>query len=165
MLLRRVSVLGTLLMAGVLAPFLALPVGADIVGEGVTALRCSESDDITMPKKMEFMQAVLSDDFEGYDQVALLVEAEYAEAVEVNRGQIVATVFLVKADGGETRLGKLKAKIRDSEASAFKVVDAQIEAGDFLNWKIKTKSLPPLLSELEDCLNFYFIVAVADEEL
>lgn len=153
------------LFSGVLALAIVLPVpaGADVIGEGVSALRCAEDADVSIPKRLEFMQAVLTDDFESYDRVALFVVAEYADAIDVNRGQIIATVFLIKADETQSKIGKVKAKIRDGEVEKLKLFDANIEQGDFLHWKVKTKRMEKLSAEFEDCINFYFTLAVADE--
>jgi hypothetical protein len=139
---------------------------ADVITEGVLASRCAEAADLKIPKKMEFLQTVMVSAFEAPGRVALLVYGGNDEdGSGQNEGKIIAKVTLIKEDGTELKLGKLKAKTKEGELEAIKIVDASLARGDQLHWLVKTKGLPTLSSDLQDCWQLELFVGVADEIL
>lgn len=138
------------------------PIGAETIGEGVETVRCSDGEDLELPKKLEFLQTVLSDHFSTLGQVGLVAIASYDDE-SVSKGKIVATAFRVAPDAAEIKLGKLVAKMKNGEAEKIKVVDGVVEPGDRIRWIVKLKGLPALDALLEGCWNLELILFVSDE--
>ena len=137
-------------------------VQAVVIGEGLTAVRCTEGSDVKLPKKLEFVQMVLSDHFATLGMVGLAVDVSY-EDESVAKGKVIATAFLVKPEATEAKLAKLVAKIKTGEAEKLKIVDATIEPGDQVRWVVKLKGLPDLGSMPERCWDLTLTVFVADQ--
>ncbi len=147
-----------LLLGGVLGA----PVGADVIGEGVNTVRCTEEGDIELPKKMSFEQMILSDHFATLGQMALTVWVHYEEEPG-GKGKVIATATQIKPDATEIKLGRVTAKLKGGEGDKLKVVDAVIEPGDRIRWQAKLKGLPDLKLELGGCWELNLAVYVADE--
>jgi len=138
------------------------PAAAEVIGEGVDTVRCTESADIELPRKLELLQSVLTGHFSRLGFVGLVVNAEYEER-EVSRGKAIVSAVQVKPDGTEIALGKLVAKMKGSETEKVKMVEAVIEPGDQVRWRIKLKGMPKLEAELDECWFLSVAVFVADE--
>lgn len=153
-----VRVAALLLLGGVLGT----PAGADVIGEGVTTVRCTEESDIELPKKMSFEQMVLSDHFATLGKVALSVWFHYDEE-PAGAGKVIATATQIKPDATEIKLGKVTVKLKGNDGDKIKIVDAVIEPGDLIRWQAKLKRLPDLKLELGGCWELNLAVYMADE--
>jgi protein-disulfide isomerase len=138
------------------------PASADVVGEGVDTVRCTETADIELPRKLELVQTILSDHFSELGRVGLVVNLAYDEA-EVSKGKVIATAVQIKPDESEIALGKVVARVRNGESEKIKIVAAVIEPGDRIRWRLKLKKLPRLEADLEDCWSLNVAIYVADE--
>lgn len=140
----------------------AASVQAVVIGEGLTAVRCTEGRDVKLPKKLEFVQMILSDHFATLGKVGLAVDVSY-EDESVGKGKVIATAFKVQPDATEAKLAKLVDKIKTGEAEKLKIVDATLEPGDRVRWLVKLKGLPDLGAMPERCWDLTLTVFVADQ--
>jgi len=140
----------------------APPAQAEVIVEGVSALRCSEGSKVKLPKKMHFRQNVLVNHFEKLDQVALVVLVSYEDREQLNKGKVIATATLIKPDGTRTKLGSATAKIKRGEGEKIKIVNEIVENGDAIEWTAKLKSMPKVEPPSE-CWELELAVAVADD--
>lgn len=144
--------------------WMPLPAGAEVVGEGVSTLRCSEGVDLELPKRIELIQTLAGDQFTTHEEVFLFLDSEFAELTEAGGGKITATVFHHKANGASAKLGRFKAKLdEEARAEGDKKVAATLEKGDRLEWKIKLTGMPRVRGDLEDCWDLSLFVVVGDD--
>ena len=141
---------------------LGAPTGADVIGEGIQTVRCTEASDIGLPKKMSFEQKVLSEHFATLGRVGLTVWVQYDEDPG-GKGKIIATATQIKPDATEIKLGKVTAKLAGGEGDGLGIVDAVIESGDFIRWQAKLKGLPDLKRDIGGCWELDLSLYVADE--
>lgn len=160
MMTKRV-LLRTATLAFVLATIPLMPSAASIVGETVMHLQCSESGPESLPRRITLLQVFNDDSFTSAPYLAAEILATYPFRYDVDSGRAVATGTLIKADGTEISLPRLSGRRRFGDASKVKPLAVSIDRGDIIEWKIKLKSLPPLMG-LGDC--FFVQVGVACSE-
>jgi hypothetical protein len=145
-------------MALVSAPALR----ADILGEGIDALRCNDQESLRIPRKMNLLQTIMSDDMEGFDFIAVGVLSEYDGGRNINQGKIIATAHQIRSNGSETMLAKVTARMRNGTAENLRIFPGSIEQGDQIRWNLKLKKLPALTGEL-GCWDLRLVIAVANQ--
>lgn len=139
-----------------------VPALADVVGEGVSVLRCTEENDIGLPRRMELTQTISSEGFASYERTGLLVDVDYNDQ-SVDGGKVIATAYRLGADSAQTKLGKLTARIRAGEVEKFRIANVGLRAGDTILWKVRLKNMPELDAQREMCWELTLTVLVAEE--
>lgn len=105
---------------------------------------CNDSGNKRLPKKLTIYQAIDDSFFATAVQTNAVLFASYLFRFDINSGKVIADGVVMKQDGSQVSLPRLKAKMKNGDADKGRSINVVVEPGDVIEWKVKMKGLAPL---------------------